>query len=152
MKTIILSLACCLSVLAADTNEIRVIKWTDSKISPGYLVTYEEFTRSGQTNLLRATTSRDGVISSMAHNFYHRGAYLGRYSTASGCTFVNTAPGAPVTLTFAWDSSNQLRTASVSATNYLILDSFTYTNGLFHPVGNSEIEESNRKTKGILHR
>src|SRR5512135_2123750 len=125
MKTIILCLPCCLSLLAADTNEIRLIKWTDSKISPGYSVTYEEFTRSGQTNLVRVTTSKDGVTSSMAHNFYYRGAYLGRHSTASGYTFVNAAPGAPVILTFVWDSSNQLRTASVLTTNYVVLDSFT---------------------------
>ena len=152
MKTVIFCLLCCLSVLAADTNEIRLVKWTDDRVSPGYLVTYEEFTRSGQTNLLRVTTSQNGVTSSTAHNFYHRGAYLGRYSKASGCTFVNAAPGAPVMLTFVWDSSNQLKTASVSATNYVILDSFTYTNGLFYPAGSSEIEESNRKTKGILPR
>ncbi len=139
-------------MLAADTDEIRHVTWTDTKVSPGYLVTYKEFTRGGQTNLLRVTTSKDGVTSSMAHNFYYRGAYLGRYSKAGGCTIVNTAPGAPAVLAFVWDSSNQLRTASVSTTNYVILDSFTYTNELFYPVGSSEIEESNRKTKGILHR
>jgi hypothetical protein len=114
------------------------------------LVTYEEFTRSGQTNLLRVTTSKDGVTNAIAHNFYHQGIYLGRYSQGGGFTFVNTAVGAPCTLAFVWDSSNQLRGVSVATTNYVTLDSFTYTNGRFYPVSSSEIEGSNRKTKDIL--
>ncbi len=152
MNAVIVCLLWSLPVLAADTNEIRFVTRTDTKVSPGYLVTYEEFTRGGQTNLLRITTSKNGVTNSIAHNFYHQGAYLGRYSQGSGYTFVNSAPGAPFVLTFLWDSSNQVRTASVSTTNYVILDSFTCTNGLFYPAASSEIEESNRKAKGILHR
>jgi hypothetical protein len=152
MKTIIACLLCCLSAFAADTNEIRVVTRTNTKVSPGYLVTYEEFTRSGQTNLLRVTTSKDGVTNFVAHNFYHQGAYLGRHSQGGGGTFVNTAVGAPFVLTFAWDSSNQIRAASVTTTNYLALDSFTCTNGIFYPVASSQIEETNRKIKDILRR
>jgi hypothetical protein len=152
MKAIIGCLLCCLLTFAADTNEIQVVTRTDTKVSPGYLVTYEEFTRNGQTNLLRVTTIKDGVTNSIAHNFYHRGAYLGRYSQGGEYTFVNTAVSAPCALAFVWDSSNQLRSASVTTTNYVTLDSFTYTNGIFYPVASSVIEESNRKTKDILHR
>ena len=151
MKAIIGCLLSCLSVFAADTNEIRVVTRTDSHISPGYLVTYEEFTRGGQTNLLRVTTSKDGVTNSIAHNFYHEGAYLGRYSQGGGYSFVNSAAGAPYVLNFLFDSSNQMRTASVTTTNYVILDSFTCTNGMFHPEDSSRIEESNRKIKDVLH-
>ena len=105
-----------------------------------------------QTNLLRTTTVKDGVTNSIAHNFYHEGAYLGRYSQGGGYTFVNTAARAPYSLSFVWDSSNQIRTASVTTTNYVTLDSFTCTNGILYPVASSVIEESNRKTKDILHR
>jgi len=146
MKTMIGCLLCCVSAAAADTNEIRIFTRTDSKVAPGYSVTYEEFTRDGQTNLLRVTTFKDGVTNGIAHNFYYRGAYLGRYSQDRGYTFVNTAVGAPCSLAFAWDSSNQLRNASVMTTNYLLLDSFTFTNGLFYPDPNSVIEESKKKT------
>ena len=140
------------SAFAADTNEIRIVTRTDAKVSPGYLVTYEEFTRGGQTNLLRTTTFKDGVTNSIAHNFYHQGTYLGRYSQAGGYSFVNSAARAPYVLTFVWDTSNQIRTASVTTTNYVVLDSFTCTNGIFYPEDSSRIEESNRKTKDILHR
>jgi len=152
MKGIIVCLLSCLPLLAADMNEIRLVTRTDAKVSPGYFVTYEEFTRSGQTNLLRVTTVKDGVANSVAHNFYHQGAYLGRYSQGGGYTFVNSAAGAPYVLTFTWDPSNQIRAASVTTTSYVLLDSFTFTNGIFYPEDSSRIEESNRKTKDILHR
>lgn len=149
---IIVCLLSCLSALAGDTNEIHVVTRTDTKVSPGYLVTYEEFTRDGQTNLLRVTTAKDGVTNSSAHNFYHRGAYLGRYSQGGGYSFVNTAVGAPSVLSFVWDSSNQMRSASVTTTNHVVVDSFVFTNGVFYPAPGSEIQEANRKTKGILRR
>jgi hypothetical protein len=152
MKAIICFLVCCLSVFAVDTNEIRVVTRTDSHVSPGYLVTYEEFTGGGQTNLIRVTSVKDGATNSLAHNFYHRGVYPGRYSQGSGYSFINSAAGAPYVLTFVLDSSNQVRAASVTSTNYVILDSFTCTNGIFYPEDSSRIEESNRKTKDFLHR
>lgn len=152
MKAIISSLLCCLPALAADTTDLRVFTRTDAKVSPGYLVTYEEFTRNGQTNLLRVTTVKDGVTNSIAHNFYHQGTYLGRYSQGAGLTFVNSAPGVPYVLSFVWDSSNQVRTASVTTSNYVILDSFNCTTGVFYPAARSAIAESNRRTGDILHR
>ncbi len=147
MKPIIGCLLSCLPLFAVDTNVIHFFTRTNSKISPGYLITYEEFTRGGQTNLLRITSAKTGVTNSCAHNFYHRGVYLGCYSQGGGYTFINSAAGAPYVLTFVFDSSNQVRAASVSTTNYVILDSFTFTNGLFYPESSSRIEESNRKTK-----
>jgi len=152
MKAIIGCLLSCLPVFAGDTNEIRVVMRTNTTVSPGNLVTYEEFTRSGQTNLLRVTSVKDGVTNSVAHNFYHQGAYLGRYSQGGGFTFVNSAASAPFVLNFVWDSSNQVRSASVTTTNHVTLDSFTCTNGAFYPVASPAIEESNRKLKNILHR
>ena len=152
MKTIIGCLLACLPVFAADMNEIRVVTRTDTKVSPGNLVRFEEFTRSGQTNLLRVTTLKDGITNSVAHNFYHHGAYLGRYSQGGGYTLINTAAGAPYMLSFIMDSSNQVRAATVTTTNYVALDSFSCTNGIFYPEDSSRIEESNRKTKDLLHR
>src|SRR5262249_25796791 len=102
MKTIIVCLLSCLSAFAADTNEIQVVTRTDTKVSPGYVVTYEEFTRNGQTNLLRVTSVKDGATNSLAHNFYHRGVYLGRYSQGSGYTFINSAAGAPFLAPFVF--------------------------------------------------
>jgi len=152
MKAIIGCLLCCLSVFAAGTNEIQVVTRTDTKVTPGYLVTYDTFIRGGQTNLLRITTVKDRTTNSLAHNFYHRGVYLGRHSQGGGYTFFNSATGAPCILTFVLDSSNQVRAASVTTTNYVILDAFTCTNGIFYPEDSSRIEESNKKTKDILHR
>ena len=152
MKAIIGCLLCCLSVFAADTNEIRVVTKTKGKDAAGNLITSEEFIRSGRTNLIRITGVKDGVTNSIAHNFYHQGVYLGRFSQGSGHTFINSAAGAPYVLTFLLDSSNQVRAASVMTTNYVILDSFTCTNGIFYPEDRSRFEESNRRTKDFLPR
>src|ERR1051325_9716475 len=76
MKAIVILILSCPFVFAAATNEIQVFTRTDSRISPGNLVTFEEFTRAGQTNLLRVTTTKDGNTNSLAHNFFHRGVYL----------------------------------------------------------------------------
>ena len=51
MTTIIVCLLGCLSAFAGDTNEIHVVTRTATKVSPGYLVTYDEFTRNGQTEV-----------------------------------------------------------------------------------------------------
>jgi hypothetical protein len=154
MKALVVYLLCCLSVFAAGTNEIQVVTRTDTKVSPGYLVRYDTFTRSGQTNLLRITTTKDGVTNNVIHTFVHQGARLGSYSQSQslGNTFINSEAEAPCRLAFILGSSNQVLAASVTTTNYVILDSFTYTNGLFYPVASSQIEETNRKTKDILRR
>ena len=77
MKALVYFFLCCLPAFAAGTNEIQVVTRTDTKVSPGYLVTYEAFTRIGQTNLLRITSAKDGVTNHVAHNFYHKGSFLG---------------------------------------------------------------------------
>jgi hypothetical protein len=59
MKTIIIFLLSGLSAFAGDTNEIQVGTRTDTKVAPGYLVSYDEFTRNGQTNLVRSTLSKN---------------------------------------------------------------------------------------------
>ena len=152
MKTSIGFLLCCLSCFAADTNEIRVVTRTDTKVSPGYLVTYEEFNRSGQTNLLRITSATGGVTNSVSHNFYYKGTFLGTYSQnqSLGHTLISSAAGAPYRLAFIFNSTNQVMAASVTTTNHVTLDSFTYTNGIFYPVASSVIEESNRRTKAAF--
>jgi hypothetical protein len=154
MKALVSYLLCCLSVFAAGTNEIQVVTRTDTKVTPGYLVTYDTFTRGGQTNLLRITTAKDGVTNNVAHIFLHKGARLGTYSHSQslGNTFINSEAGAPYRLSFVLGSSNQVMAASVATTNYVIVDSFTYTNGTFNPVSSSAIEESNKGLRDVLHR
>lgn len=130
--------------VAADVDDVRVYSRTNALAKPGALVIYEDVTRGGQTNLLRITSLQDGVTNSMAHQFYHRGAYLGRYSQGGGFNFVNTAAGAPLVLSLVWDASARLRAATVTTTNREIVDSFTYTNGVFRPDAEAAVAASNR--------
>lgn len=77
---------------------------------------------------------------------------LGSYSQSLGSTFINLEAGAPHRLCFVLGSSNQVMMASVATTNYVVLDSFTYTNGTFYPDASSAIEDTNRGLKNALHR
>ena len=135
---------------AGGASDIQIFTRTNTNISPGYVTMYEEFTRDGQTNLLRITVTKDGMVRDRAHSFYYQGAYLGRYTWAGDITIMNSAAGAPYSLNFVLNSSNQPVAASVMATNYVILDSFTCTNGIFSPEESSRIRESNRKIKEAL--
>jgi len=100
------------------------------------------------------------VTISISYNFYYQGAHLGsysqigldsgRYSQIGRYFRVSAAAGAPCQLSFVWDATNQMRSALVTTTDHVILDSFTFTNGIFYPVASSEIEASNRRTKEML--
>ena len=155
MKVIIVCLLTCLSVCVADTNDIQVVTTTNTNISPGRLITYDEFTRGGQTNLLRVTGTKDGVLADRAHNFYHDGAYVGRYTHeyAGGHTFISSAPNSPFILTFVFDSAHQPMSALILTkhdTHYVVLDEFTYTNGVFYPKDNSSVQKTNTETRDFL--
>src|ERR1041385_3431828 len=62
---------------AGGASDIQIFTRTNTNISPGYVTMYEEFTRDGQTNLLRITVTKDGMVQDRAHNFYYQGAHLG---------------------------------------------------------------------------
>ena len=133
-------------------DDIRVFTRTNTNITPGHLITFEEFTRDGQTNLLRITVTKDGVLQHRSHNFYHNGADVGRHIWSGKNTIISSVPGAPYSLNFVLDSSNQPVAASILITNYVILDSFTCTSGVFYPEDSSRIRESNRRVKDVLPR
>src|SRR5471030_335918 len=65
MKIYLALILSCVSAIAADTSDIRVVTTTDTHTQPGILITIDEFTRAGQTNLLTKTQTptRDGLVS-----------------------------------------------------------------------------------------
>jgi hypothetical protein len=146
----------CLSVFAADTNEIQVVTWTYKIMPEDSLATVEVFTRGGQTNLVRNTHTKDGVVLFRSQSFYHNGAEVGDYTyeIANGTnTMIGSGPGTPYALTFALDSSNRPRSAIIGTihTNDLTprsitivtLDSFGCSNGVFYPRDSSWLRKVN---------
>src|SRR5688572_17655615 len=95
MKVVIVCVLSCLSVVAADTNEVRVFTTTATNSEPGYLETFDVFTRGDQTNLVRRTQTKDGVVLFRAQTFYHHGAEMGQYIFNGSETIIGSRPGAP---------------------------------------------------------
>ena len=153
MKIYLALILSCVSALAADTSDIRVVTTTDTHTQPGILITIDEFTRGGQTNLVCDTRTKDGALQIRTQMFYHNGSLVGEYSTNNlysynRSSFVSVA-GAPYSLSFSFDSSNKM-SAFVTATNYLILEHYSCTNGIFYPADSSFITKLNGMMKDTL--
>jgi hypothetical protein len=144
----------CLSVFAADTNDLRVITWTYKIMPEDSLATVEVFTRSGQTNLVRNTHTKDGVVLLRNQSFYYHGTEAGSYTYQTAnrpdATMVGSAPGAPYYFNVAFDASNRPLTVHIMSTNFVMLDSFLCTNGVFYPEDSSIIRESNARLSNVL--
>jgi hypothetical protein len=152
MKTIIIFILSCLAVFAADTNDIRVVTWTYKIMPENSLATVQDFIRDGQTNLVCNTHTKDGVVLSRNQSFYHNGAEVGSYMYQVGhgpdITSVGSVPGAPYYFNIAFDSSGRPRSAHIMATNFVMLDWFDCTNGVFYPADSSLIREANDGSLG----
>jgi hypothetical protein len=157
MKALTLCLLSCLSVVAADTNEVRVFTTSATNSEPGYLEAFDVFTRGGQTNLIRQTQTKDGIVLFRTQTFYHHGAELGRYIFNGSETIIGSTPGAPYYLSYRLDSSNRIRSALIGtirtndvasgAFTVATLDAFAYSNGVFYPKNGSYFDELNKLAK-----
>jgi hypothetical protein len=90
-------------------------------------------------------------------SFFHNGTEVGifTYHVGNGpdLTSVGSAAGAPYYFNIAFDSANRPRAAHIMATNFLMLDWFDCTNGVFYPADSSLIHEANdRLTPGLTPR
>src|ERR1700722_5655939 len=135
-KAIILLILSCLSVVAG-TNDIRVVTWSYKVMPEDSLATIEVFTRDGQTNLVRHTHTKDGVVLFRSQSFYHDGIEAGvfTYQVKNGpdATMISSAAGAPYYFDVALHAANRPLSAHIMATNFVLLDLFFCTNGIFYP-------------------
>lgn len=148
MKPLIVFILSCLSVFAADTNDIQVATRTYKIMPEDSLATVETFTRNGQTNLVRNTHTKDGVVLFRSQSFYHNGTEVGiyMYQISNGTnTIVGSTPGAPYSFNVHFESSsNNPRSAQIRSTNLVLLDWFLCTNGVFYPADSSLIRKAVR--------
>jgi hypothetical protein len=152
MKIYLALILSCVSVLAADTSDIRVVTTTDTHTQPGILITVYEFTRGGQTNLVCDTRTKDGELRIRTQRFYHNGSLVGEYSTNNLYSYnrssIISVAGAPYSLGFSFDSSNKM--SAVVMSNAVMLESFSCTNGIFYPADSSYIAKLNGGMKDLM--
>jgi hypothetical protein len=155
MKTIIIYFLSCLPILAADANDIRVFTWTYKILPEDSLATVDVYMRDGQTNLIRNTQTKDGIVLSRSQGFYHDGIEVGSYmyqlANPPDRTMVSSVPGASYYFSVAFDASNRPLIAHITATNLVELDLFYCTNGVFYPVDGSLIQLDNARLAKVFH-
>jgi hypothetical protein len=142
MKTLIILILSCASVFGADTS-IQVITTTNKYTQNAEMSTVEVFTRDGQTNLVRSTATEAGVVRLRMQQIYHGGVpVVGFTFMKDSSSGIVTEAGIPYQLIYGLGPSNELRSV-VFATNHIVLDAFTCTNGVLYPVESKEIQQFN---------
>ncbi|GEM_PF-1249337 len=142
MRTFITLILSCASVLGAD-GDIRVVTTTKTNAEKASVSTKDVFTRDGQTNLVRNTKTKAGVVQIRIHRFYHGGSLVGDFVAMSDSSGFTTEAGSPYSVSFEFWASKEIRSAVIGTKDGVILDVFTCTNGIFSPVEGSVIQKAN---------
>ena len=141
MRAFIVFLLSCASVLGAD-SDVRVVTTVRTNDS-GRVSTKEVFTRDGQTNLVRSTATKAGVVQIRIHRFYHDGALVGDFVAMPDSSGFTTEAGTPYSVSVEFDTVRNPKSAVIGTKDGVVLDAFSCTNGIFSPVERSVLRKAN---------
>ena len=142
MRAFIVFLLSCASVLGADGG-IQVFTSAKTNAETASITTKEFYTRDGQTNLVRHTKTKAGVVQIRIHRFYHGGALVGDYVAMPDSSGLTTEAGTPYSVSLECDASRNPKSLVIGTKDGVILDAFSYTNGVFSPVESSLLTKAN---------
>jgi len=128
-------------MLAIGADGIYVLSTTKTNAS-GSITAREVFTRNGQTNLVRITQTRSGVLAIRIHQLYHNGSRVALLTGEPDSGSVTSEPGSPYSFNLEYGASNVLTFVTVADKNGILCDLFRCTNGVLSPVGNSELADA----------
>lgn len=138
MRTFVIFILSCVSVLGADTG-IRVATTVRTNAVTGSISTKDLFTRNGQTNLVRNTITKAGRVQFRLHRFYHAGSLVGDLTEAPDTSLTTSEPESPFGLAFKYGPSSQLKHVAILGPEGMMVDAFSSTNGVLTPVPNSKL-------------
>ena len=142
MKTYIVLILSCASVLGADTG-IHVVTTAKTNKETASIYTKDVFTRDGQTNLVRNTKTKAGAVQIRIHRFYHAGLLVGDFVAMPDSSGFTTEAGSSYSVSFEFGPSKDVKSAVIGTKDGMIVDAFTCTNGIFSPVESSLIMKAN---------
>jgi len=142
MRAFIAFLLSCTSVLGADGG-IRVFTAAKTNAETASITTKEFFTRDGQTNLVRHTKMKTGVVQIRIHQFYHGGVLVGDYIATHDFSGLTTEAGTPCSVSLECTASGSPKSVVIASKDAVILDAFSCTNGVFSPVEGSTLTKAN---------
>jgi len=137
MRTFIVLMLPGATVLAADTDIQHVT--TVRTNASGSISTKDIFMRGGQTNLVRNTSSKDGLVQIRVNRFYHDGALVGFVTASPDSASTISEAGSPYSLDAEYGSSNQLKYVAIIRKDGQLVDAFACTNGVLLPVEGSKL-------------
>jgi len=144
MNKFIFLILSCASVFGADTS-FQITTTTETNALAGSIFTMDIYTRDGQTNLMRTTETRQGVVDRRRQWFYHDGVLVGEYYDYISTSFFIVEAGTPYVVSekhYPYIGCNQV---IVQTKDYVVLDSFTAgTNGVFYPEDNAAVRNMNK--------
>ena len=141
MRTFIVFILSCVSVFGGDTG-VQVVTTVKTNTAAEIIYATDVCTRNGQTNLVRTTLTKAGVVQIRIQKFYHSGVFVGEYMAMKDSSDFNAEAGTPYSVSFEFGRSNELRSAIIE-TKDSILDIFCFTNGVFYPAEAIRIQEAN---------
>ena len=142
MRAFIVFLLSCASVFGADGG-IQVVTTAKTNAETVSVTTKDFYTRDGQTNLVRHTKTKAGVVQIRIHRFYHAGALVGDYVAMPDSSGLTTEAGTPYSVSLECDASHTPKSVVLGTKDGVILDAFSYTNGVFVPVESSILTKAN---------
>ncbi len=152
MKAFIVLILSCVWLIAAD-GDIRVYTAAKTNAETASISTKEFFTRDGQTNLVRHTQTKAGVVRIRVHRFYHAGTLVGDFIDMPDSSGFSSEAGTAYSLNLECDASRNPKSVAISTKDGVILDAFAYTNGVFSPVDASLLTKANSagsEVRGVM--
>ena len=140
MRTVIAFFLSCASLLGADSG-VHVVSTAKTNAETAIIKTKDFYTRDGQTNLVRHTNTKAGVVQIRIHRFYHAGALVGDYVATRDSSGLTTEAGIPYSVSLECAASGSPKFVVIGKAG-VILDAFSYTNGIFSPVESSALTKA----------
>ena len=142
MRAFIVFLLSCASVFGADSG-VHVVSTAKTNAESASITTKDFYTRDGQTNLVRHTKTKVGVVQIRIHRFYHAGVLVGDYVAMPDSSGFTTEAGIQYSASLECDASRNPKSVIIGTKDGIILDAFSYTNGVFSPVESSILTKAN---------
>jgi hypothetical protein len=131
------------TAVIAETNELKVVTSSSTHPVTRQVKITDVFTRGGSTNLVRRTSTKDGIVQIRLHDFQHAGTKVALFVSIPGkSSGITIEPDIPYTVTVEFDATNHLNTVVIGKGG-LLLDAYRWTNGVFQPVESSFLQKVN---------
>ena len=143
MRAFIILFLSCIASLAEDAG-VRMTTSVSTNAEIGVVHVEETFTRNGQTNLVRTTSLKDGVVTGRVQRFYHGGEFVAVHLFVSSPAYMAResfrTTVSPYSVSLDFSPSKDIERVIITAKSKIVLDGFKATNRIFYPVSNSDLE------------